>query len=144
MKKDAPKELYFNSYEVDTRLTIPREEELKIRVINVIGIGVNGEKIKLIKTTEEDLMLEDYLDLENRLIRLLFITLTDIFHANPKLKKHIYVIPPYIRKIIEVIEVRRENQREKTIRYELIYNVSTTISLVKILKSNKTPPLSHF
>lgn len=132
MKEKPPKELYFNSYEVDTHLTIPLEEELTIKVIDVMGVSENGERTELTKIAEKDLALEDYLDLENRLVKLLFITLTDIFHTSPKLKKHVYRVPAKVKEIVEVIEVKKRDQREKTTKYKLTYDVGITINLVKV------------
>jgi len=136
LNKKNFKELYFNSYFVATQLTIPQKENIVIRPLSVKGVTEEHEEIELTKIAESDLTLDDYLDLEARLVKTIFVTLTDIFHGTPRLRKYVYKVPPSITEIIEVIEVRRENNEEKITRYKLVYNITTIINLVKVIRLN--------
>ena len=80
MKEESSKEVYFKSYEIDTYLTLPRKEKITTKVLKVLGVNERGEEVELTKVAEKGLTLEDYLEIEERLIKMLFITSVSYTH----------------------------------------------------------------
>ncbi|GEM_PF-5685409 len=131
--------LKFNSYEAQFELTLPRREEVRVRVVEVRGLSSGGREVQLPPPSEAPVDVADYLEFENRLVRVLFLTLSDVFHGRLVIRKLVYDVPEGVLALVERVEVSRRSSGGETITlYELEYRVGAGVELASVSELSHT------